>query len=466
MKLKFLTLACCIFPLMAYAQTIGQKLSSAIGTLESDPQFKFSGISILVKDAKTGKTVFDKNSRMGMVPASCLKIVTSVAALELLGKEYTYNTTLSYSGSIKQGMLQVPLILTASGDPTFGSWRWNHTNRQSVFNKILQSLKQSGIKSFPGIVIDISGWGTQTIPDGWIWEDIGNYYGAGCGAFNWHENQFDILLKPGKSIGDKVGIISGNQAGIGSIVSELTTAPTGSGDQAYAYYSLSNSTIYLRGTIPLGSETFGIKAAAADGIAYFAESMNAELKKSGYSDKCVYTPCEVDCSSFATNDVQTICTFESPGLDSINYWFLKKSVNLFGEAFVKTIGFEKSKSGTTDSGISVIRNFWSTKGISMAAMKILDGSGLSPANRITAEALVTVLQYAKTRPWYNSFMHALPEINGIIMKDGYMEGVRSFAGYAKARDGNEYVFSFIVNNYDGSPKQAREKMWKILDILK
>lgn len=466
MRSKFLILACCIFPLTAFAQTMGQKLHSAIGILETDPQFKFAGIGMLVKDAKTGKTVFDKNSMTGMVPASCLKVVTSVSALELLGKNYTYKTVLRYNGHLVHGVPDAPLLLSASGDPTFGSWRWAITTKEAILKKITQSLKKAGFTSLPGLVMDVSGWGTQTIPNGWVWEDIGNYYGAGCGAFNWHENQFDILLKPGKSIGDKVGIMSGNPAGIDRIVSELTTAPPGSGDQAYAYYSLSNSTLYLRGTIPLGSGTFGIKAAAADGIAYFAESMNAELEKAGFADKCVITPCEEACSSYTTDAVQTLCTFESPGLDSINYWFLKKSVNLFGEALVKTIGYEKSRSGITDSGIAVIKHFWSSRGISRAAMKIQDGSGLSPANRITAEALVTVLQYAKTRPWFNSFMHALPEINGFTMKDGYMEGVRSFAGYAKARDGNEYVFSFIVNNYDGSPKEAREKMWKILDILK
>lgn len=466
MKTSLLALACFSFPVMTFAQSIGQKLNSAISILEADHQFKYAGISLLVKDAKTGITLFDKNSRVGMVPASCLKIVTSVSALDLLGKDFTYKTALSYNGPIKQGMLEAPLYISASGDPTFGSWRWNHTNSQSVLNKIVASLKQSGIKSFPGIVIDVSGWGTQTIPRGWVWEDIGNYYGAGSGAFNWIENQFDIVLKPGKNIGDKVEIISKNTAGKERLVSELITASKGSGDQAYVYYSLNNSTVYLRGTIPAGTQSFSIKAAAADGISYFSESINEELNKSGFTDSCIITSCAGACTELTNGAAKPLCIFESPNLDSINYWFLKKSVNLYGEAFVKSIGFEKSKSGTTDSGISVIRDFWSNKGISKPAMKILDGSGLSPANRITAEALVSALQYAKTRPWFNSFKYALPEINGITMKDGYMEGVRSFAGYCSSKDGNEYVFSFIVNNYDGNPKSAREKMWKILDILK
>ena len=134
---------------------------------------------------------------------------------------------------------------------------------------------------------------------------------------------------------------------------------------------------------------------------------------------------------------------------------------------VKTIAYEKIKFGSTDSGVAVIKNFWKQKGIEPAALHIIDGSGLSPANRVTTHALVTVMQYARQQQqWFASFYNALPEINGIKMKDGYINGVRSYTGYIKNKTGNEYTFSFIVNNFDGSPGTVREKMWKVLDNLK
>ena len=76
------------------------------------------------------------------------------------------------------------------------------------------------------------------------------------------------------------------------------------------------------------------------------------------------------------------------------------------------------------------------------------------------------MQYAKNQNWFSSFYYDLPEINGIKMKDGYITGVRSYTGYIKSTTGNEYTFSFIVNNFDGSAGTVREKMWKLLDILK
>ena len=163
---------------------------------------------------------------------------------------------------------------------------------------------------------------------------------------------------------------------------------------------------------------------------------------------------------------ELLFTHISPSLDSINYWFLKKSINLYGEALVKTIAFEKEKFGSTEKGIDLIKDFWSRHGMEPSAINIKDGSGLSPANRVTPKSLVTVLQYAKQQSWFASFYNALPEINNIKMKDGYLADVRSYSGYIKDKNGNEYTFSFIVNNFDGSASSARVKMWRVLDILK
>ena len=95
-----------------------------------------------------------------------------------------------------------------------------------------------------------------------------------------------------------------------------------------------------------------------------------------------------------------------------------------------------------------------------------DGSGLSPANRVTTKALVTVMQYAKKQNWFASFYKALPLQNGIRMKSGFIGGVRSYTGYITSKAGKDYTFSFIINNYDGSAASVREKMWKLLDTMK
>src|SRR6185503_18053206 len=125
----------------------------------------------------------------------------------------------------------------------------------------------------------------------------------------------------------------------------------------------------------------------------------------------------------------------SPPLDSIVYWFMKKSINLYGEALIRTMAYEKTQTGTTEKGVELLRNFWAERGIDKGALNILDGSGLSPQNRVTTDAQVKALQYARTRPWYNSFYYAMPEYNGMKMKSGSIGGARAFAGYHTAKDG-------------------------------
>ena len=245
----------------------------------------------------------------------------------------------------------------------------------------------------------------------------------------------------------------------------ITTGKKGSGDQAYIYSAPYSSHYFATGTIPAGQNSFSIYGAMANPKEVFAAGLKKALTEAG-NIATIKLPDEFIVRAADNVKGETIYTIRSPAFDSMNFWFLKKSVNLYGEAFVKTIGLQHSHFGSTDSGIAVIKRFWEKNGIEQSALKIIDGSGLSPANRVTARTLVQVLIYAKKQSWFNSFYDALPEINGIKMKDGYIGGVRSYAGFIRSKSGEEYVFAFLVNNFDGSPAAAREKMWKILDVLK
>ncbi|MGC4099866.1 D-alanyl-D-alanine carboxypeptidase/D-alanyl-D-alanine endopeptidase [Ferruginibacter sp.] len=454
----------------AAAQNIDNRLSEAIKNLDSDAQFKHAVLSLYVVDSKTGKVIFDKNAQVGMAPASCQKVITSATAFEILGKDYRYKTALAMEGTVKNAVLDGNIYIVGYGDPTLGSWRWSSTGEKNILNSFIAAIQKKGIKQVKGNVFGYDRkWESNNTPDGWIWEDIGNYYGAGASSLNWRENQYDIILKAGENIGDKASIkeIVPHLENVG-LYSEVITAKKGSGDNAYIYLPPYSFSGFVRGTIPLGENNFTISGAMPNAGEQLTLTLVNELKAKGIDGVLFagsYNGIEVDKKDLpllATN----FFTITSPSLDSINYWFLKKSINLYGEAFVKAMAFEKKGYGTTDTGIAIIKNFWKDKGIEPSAINMLDGSGLSPANRITTNALVTVMQYAKNQPWFASFYNALPEMNGIKMKDGYISNVRSYTGYIKSKDGKEYTFSFIVNNFDGSPGTVREKMWKVLDILK
>jgi D-alanyl-D-alanine carboxypeptidase/D-alanyl-D-alanine-endopeptidase (penicillin-binding protein 4) len=113
----------------------------------------------------------------------------------------------------------------------------------------------------------------------------------------------------------------------------------------------------------------------------------------------------------------------------------------------------------------VEKRFWQTKGIDPESLHIIDGSGLSPGNRITTAAMARVLYIASRQPWFSVYHDCLPVIHGIRMKSGHINDVCSYAGYMKAFDGTPVVFSFIVNNYNGSTAGIKQKMFRALDAI-
>lgn len=453
-----------------FSQSTKEKLTTAFADFEKDEQFAHAAIGLYVINSKTGEVLFDKNAQLGLAPASTQKVVTSAAAYELLGKDFRYTSQLGYEGTIQNGILNGKLIFTGSGDPTLGSWRWKETTEASFTGKLLSALRAKNITAINGdLLIDESKWESQATPGGWPWDDIGNYYGAGAWGVNWHENQYDLLLRPGHSVGDPVEIVS-TQPALNNItfINELKTGKAGSGDNSIIYLPENGALAVIRGTIPAGVKTFKVSGSIPNGPQQMALTIEKSLKEGGIS----ISGRPLTAMNYQLNEKKlqynatSLAGFDSPPLDSVSYWFLRESVNLFGEALVKTIAFQKKGMGSTEDGLDIIRDFWKSKGIDNTALKIKDGSGLSPANRLTPHALVTIMQFARKQPWFASFSNGLPLQNGLKMKSGYIGGVRSYTGYAKDKNGAEYTFAFIINNFDGSPSAVREKMWRILDLLK
>src|SRR5690606_15771540 len=107
-----------------------------------------------------------------------------------------------------------------------------------------------------------------------------------------------------------------------------------------------------------------------------------------------------------------------------------------------------------------------SKGIAESELAMVDGSGLSPLNRVTTHAQVQMLLHARQQNWCLGLHESLPTFNGMKMKSGTIRGVKGYTGYHKAKDGPEYLFSFVVNNYNGSASSLVKKMYVVLDELK
>jgi serine-type D-Ala-D-Ala carboxypeptidase/endopeptidase (penicillin-binding protein 4) len=454
-----LTFLLLLLGLISTSQTVTQKLSAAVKKMEADSSMKHGIVSLYVINNKTGKVIYDKNSQIGLPAGSTQKVITSVTAFELLGKDYRYKTEVRYvKGLDTNDRLRSRLSVFGSGDPTFGSWRFKTTSTVNIFQGIKDSIIAKGISRIDGQILEKRYELEENIPDGWIWQDIGNYYGAAAHELNWNENQYDVILTPHKD-GYWVEIYRTepqNIIGL-NLYSRVHVGAERSGDNTNIYWPSSNKFAYIIGTIPKDEKYFKISGSLPQPANQLKQDLTKYLIESGI----VITDSSFLFKRTPIPSGELVFTHVSPSLDSINFWFLQKSINLYGEAFLITISKEEKGCYRSDSGVAVIKDFWSKRGIDKSALNIKDGSGLSPANRITANALVTVLNYAKTKPWFSSFYDALPYVNGFKMKSGTIGDVLAYTGYI-----GDYTFSIIVNNYDGKARDMREKMLTLLDNLK
>ncbi len=458
-----------IIAISSNAQTIHESLDEKVKHLLSDAQMKHAIMGLHVVNAKTGKMVYDLNGEVGLAPASTQKIFTSIAALDTLGRYYHYKTEVGYTGTIMDSMLYGNLVVVGYGDPSFGSWRYPGTKMQEELQKIAAALHEAGIhKINRDIIINDSKFSYQPLPGGWPWQDIGNYYGAGTWGINWNENQFDLVFKSGESEGDSTTIVETNPVLVPSLNNEVKTGPKGSGDQSNVYLAPYGTTGIADGTVPAGEKRFTVSGSMPYPADVFGRDLADCLKNNGIAlQGNVVTGFKLFGSHQNFPGITTnVLTIRSPQLDSLVYWFLQKSINFYGETFAATIAYEASGLGSIEKGVGIIRNYWENKGIEKSSLKMIDGSGLSPQDRVTTTAEVTALQYAKSQPWFNSFYNALPTYNGTKMKSGTIGGVKAFAGYQTAANGEQYTFSIIINNYDGSTDTVIKKMFGVLDVLK
>lgn len=453
------------------AQTLAKKIEKAFIKLEDDPDIRNGIISLTVMDANSGVVLFAKNEHIGLATASTLKTITTATAYSVLGSDFTYSTDLSYTGKIDDnGTLRGDITLKGSGDPTLGSDRFPQSNANTLLQRWVSAIKAKGIKKIEGRVIgdDLLFNGHQA-PGGWTWVDMGNYYGAGVSSLNWRENTFSIVLSAGSKVGDPVKLIRTEpEVSYLTILNEVETGEAGSGDQVYAYSAPYSSVIHLRGKygIDLNKK---ISLSLPNGAYDVAVNLQNCLLDEGI---LVEEPAS---TAFLNSHLgiqipsqtQLLDRYESPTLSQIAHWFNRVSINLYGEALLKTIALQVNKNPTTAEMVKWEEKFWEEKlGILPGELRIRDGSGLSPETRVTTLAMTKILNYAKTQPWFEDFHENLPVYNDMKMKSGTISGVLGYTGYQTSSDGRPLVFSLLINNYRGSAPSMRQKMFKALNSLK
>jgi D-alanyl-D-alanine carboxypeptidase/D-alanyl-D-alanine-endopeptidase (penicillin-binding protein 4) len=441
--------------------------SKALQILMADSLMNHSSVSLCILNSENGETIYELNAGKSLIPASVMKLVTSAVALELLGPEFRFRTRIGYSGSLNKrtGLLKGDIVITGGGDPALGSGYFKEVYHGFLKNWIKEII-DLGVKKVEGRVItDDSRYDYQPVPAKWLWEDAGNYYGAGAFGLSVFDNMFEIHLRT--SSDGSTPVITGIVPEICRYEFSNQLTASGNKDNGYVFSAPYNHYGWLAGSIPVNREDYVLKASINDPPLLLAKILDSMLDSAGI--EVTEDPSTVRLENKPIdNELITIAGRDSPMLKEIIEVLNHESVNLFAEHLLKEMGKTFNGNGSTASGIEVLYKFLKTSGIDSRGMFIEDGSGMSPMDAISSGNLTGLLYFMKTRGrYFSEFYNSLPDAgkegtlksyfrdpvfdSNLRAKSGSMTRVRSYAGFLKAFSGRELIFGIIINNFSGPP---------------
>tara|TARA_B100000508_G_scaffold139987_1_gene139578 strand:+ start:3227 stop:4612 length:1386 start_codon:yes stop_codon:yes gene_type:complete len=453
-------------------------------TWVKDKDLSHATIGFKAVKVNSRELIGEYNSNLAIVPASNLKLLTTAAALEIFGPDKKFETALHYTGKIEKGVLYGDLILKGGGDPSLGS-KYNGGYKK-LFASWTQSLKNLGIHAIEGSVIaDASLFPDYVIPRTWIWEDIGNYYGCGVSALSFIDNTFHISFSSSNTVNAFTTIEKMEPEVPFLTIDNQVRSSHDNRDNAYLFGGPYNFNKRAEGTIPKGRSNFKVKGSLPDPALQLAYMFRQELISVGIEVKDDYnTIRRIKLSKKpypnAFGETKRIAAHNGLSVRELVKYTNMNSVNLYAEHLNCLLGLEKYNRADGPSGNKVVKEFLESKKLPLGGVNLVDGSGMSRFNTVTADLMTSLLVEMDKSGQAENFKRSLavsgqsgtfksflnsPETKGLVKgKSGYMERVRSYSGYIELEDG-PIAFSIIVNNYSCSASAMKRKIESLLRAL-
>ncbi|MDR0370493.1 MAG: D-alanyl-D-alanine carboxypeptidase/D-alanyl-D-alanine-endopeptidase [Prevotellaceae bacterium] len=460
-----------IFPLLLSVLSSGLYAQNTFARFGNNALLQHANISLMVKDATGNAVVCRHGERNSMIPASTMKIVTTATALEILGGDFRFATAVEIDGNItREGVLEGNLIVKGAGDPTLGS---DKIGDKAFMEKWIAAVKNAGITKIAGdIIVDPGIFDSEAVNPKWLWEDIGNYYASGVYGISYLDNTYQLVLRSGGA-GTRPNIVKTVPELPGLVFENRLKSTDIAHDSAYIYGAPRSYSRTIQGAIPANRNNFIIKGDIPEPDILLAKNLQSALIRN-------HIPVTGNTSNVppTTRNRRTIHLHRSPPLREIIREINVKSNNHFAEHLFLTLALQHHAVATVKDAVATVKRHWQTKGLPVDELFMCDGSGLSPANAVSANFLTELLLYMSTKSKYkDDFYRSLPlagkegtlasflkntRLDGRVRaKSGSMSRVCAYAGYLE-NDGKQYVFAVIVNNANGRSTDVRKKIEALL----
>ncbi len=448
-----------------------RQLRESLDALFGDPRFSNAWWGARV-ERMNGEVLYDLNGARNFAPASNMKILTTAAAIALLGPDYTYETRLEAIGEITQdGRLEGDLVIVGSGDPSFGAWHPDENpDSAAILGQWADALEAAGVREITGDIIGDGRYFTEEFYSGyWELSDIPYWYAAGSSGLAIEENAFRLVFTPGENVGDTPAVEIIPPTDYMTFINEAKTAEAGGAkDMDIVERDPKSNVARIAGSLALDAGTKSERGSVWDGPRYAAYLFRETLERRGVrvagealNIRAMENAARIDAAPPERRRV--IATWTSPPMRSLCRTVNRWSHNFFADQLLRTIGKERRGEGSFEAGEAAAKEWLASVGVpEIQALQMNDGSGLSRHNvvqprqfcatlramfndKALREPFTESLSVAGVSGWMSDRMKDTPAAGRVRAKTGYVLRVRSLSGYVLTVEDETLVFSFIAN---------------------
>ena len=415
-------------------------------------------IAVLVVGRDDGRLVYARDPDRALVPASNLKILTALAALEAFGPAHRFTTEVyADAPPDAEGVVSL-LAIRGGGDPALTSedlWR------------LAADLRRMGLREVRGdLLLDDSAFDGERWHPGWG-RISSRAYHAPVGALSVNYGAFAVVVEAGARAGEAVRVAIdppvpffrlSNRASTGPARSRRTLVVDRVSAEAF-------ENVIVAGRMPAASKPKVYHRSVLDSARYAGAVFRMQLEANGIRVSGATRVGPVPAAA------TPLLAFEGKALAEVVRLFVKFSNNAIAEGLVKAMGARNAEGPATwKGGLAAMRAELSSLGLAVDQLTIADGSGLSYENRVSPRSLVEALRLGhRSFRFGPEFVASLPIASadgtledraeeaamGVRAKTGLLTRVTGLSGYARRSDG-VVAFSVLVNGFRGSAEAAMD----------
>jgi D-alanyl-D-alanine carboxypeptidase/D-alanyl-D-alanine-endopeptidase (penicillin-binding protein 4) len=447
-----LALSLCAGFVAAQSGDAAATLPAGVRVVVSGHNLPADSYSLLVQEVNGATPILAINPELPLNPASTIKTLTTLAALEELGANYAWNTGIYALGPVQNGTLEGDLLIKGGGDPFLV---------EEYFRTMLRTLQRRGVERISGdLIIDASYFDASVSRQTAIDNQTSRTYNVLPHAlavnfqtvnffFYPHPNGKDVIIKPEPEL-PNLNIT--NRLRLGNV-------PCGGFQRGVSFVEdpADPNGVIFEGSYPSRCSEYVLPRAVLDAPNYAYGLFRLLWQELGGDFAGGLR------LGLAPEEQEPLVTGVSPPLGDVIKSINKYSNNLMTRQLLLTLGVERyGAPATVDNGIRAVREYLAGVGIDHSPLVMVNGAGLSREVRLTSTLLGAVLRRGYNISTMAEFIASLPlgGVDGTMrnrlrngasrgnmhIKTGSLDGVSAIAGYVHARSGKQYVVVGLLNH--------------------